>query len=186
MIVRLEPIRILPGSRGQQNQSLKQGLAAAPVMNFFLSLFCLLPSIFFVLLLLRLHLSLSACTSRAMYVFGGFNSLLLSDVLVYTSPSCSAFSSAESCRQAPPTIQCLWNNTLDRCLPWEGSGSSSATTGVEDQQQQLSAACNTRSCRWRRRRMTSDFYCLPLIGWLSKFLDLTQVFHCSHHNEHNE
>ncbi|XP_075873521.1 attractin isoform X2 [Nelusetta ayraudi] len=84
----------------------------------------------------------------AMYVFGGFNSLLLSDVLVYTSPSCSAFTSAESCHQAPPTIECLWDAALDRCLPWEGSSSSSATTGGEDQQQQqqqLSAACNTRS-----------------------------------------
>ncbi|KAJ0062934.1 hypothetical protein NL108_009424 [Boleophthalmus pectinirostris] len=39
-----------------------------------------------------------------MYVFGGFNSLLLSDVLMYTSPNCSAFSSASSCAQAAPGI----------------------------------------------------------------------------------
>lgn len=106
-----------------------------------------------------------------MYVFGGFNSLLLSDVLVYTSPSCSAFSSAESCRQAPPTIQCLWNGTLDCCLPWEGSSSGSAAAGVEDQQQ-LSAACNSRSCRWRHCCVKYDSDCSLLIGWLSKFLDL--------------
>uniref|UniRef100_A0A672HZT9 Attractin n=1 Tax=Salarias fasciatus TaxID=181472 RepID=A0A672HZT9_SALFA len=38
-----------------------------------------------------------------MFVFGGFNSLLLSDVLLYTAPSCSAFSSAASCGTADPS-----------------------------------------------------------------------------------
>lgn len=80
-----------------------------------------------------------------MYVFGGFNSLLLSDVLMYTSPSCSAFSSPASCGQAWPGIQCVWNSTQGTCLPWESSAA-----GIE--QQQLPASCSTRSCRWRRRR----------------------------------
>lgn len=76
-----------------------------------------------------------------MYVFGGFNSLLLSDVLVYTSPSCSAFSSQAACAQAWPGVLCVWNSTLEACLPWDGSGVGGA------EQHQPSALCNTRSCR---------------------------------------
>ncbi|TMS21274.1 Attractin [Larimichthys crocea] len=72
-----------------------------------------------------------------MYVFGGFNSLLLSDVLMYTSPSCSAFSSPASCNQAWPGIQCVWNSSQATCLPWESNAVGS--------EQQLPASCNTRS-----------------------------------------
>ncbi|XP_043998689.1 attractin isoform X2 [Gambusia affinis] len=79
-------------------------------------------------------------SDSVMYVFGGFNSLLLSDILTYTSPSCSAFSSPSSCSQAWPGIHCVWNGSLRACLPWEGNSSS-----AEPQQQQLPASCNTRS-----------------------------------------
>ncbi|XP_054913023.1 attractin isoform X2 [Poeciliopsis prolifica] len=80
-------------------------------------------------------------SDSAMYVFGGFNSLLLSDILTYTSPSCSAFYSPSSCSQAWPGIHCVWNGSLGACLPWEGNSSS-----AEPQQQQpLPASCNTRS-----------------------------------------
>uniref|UniRef100_A0A672HY88 Attractin n=1 Tax=Salarias fasciatus TaxID=181472 RepID=A0A672HY88_SALFA len=51
-----------------------------------------------------------------MFVFGGFNSLLLSDVLLYTAPSCSAFSSAASCGQTWPGVHCVWNATLVWCV----------------------------------------------------------------------
>lgn len=80
-----------------------------------------------------------------MYVFGGFNSLLLSDVLVYTSPSCSAFSSQATCAQAWPGVLCVWNSTLEACLPWDSSGGGGGGGGAE--QHQPSALCNTRSCR---------------------------------------
>lgn len=76
-----------------------------------------------------------------MYVVGGFNSLLLSDVLVYTSPSCSAFSSQATCAQAWPGILCMWNSTLEACLPWGSSG-----VGADQP-----ALCNTHSCRCRRQ-----------------------------------
>lgn len=89
------------------------------------------------------YFPLSSCS--VMYVFGGFNSLLLSDVLAYTSPSCSAFSGPESCRQAWPGILCVWNSTQETCLPWESNA-------VATEPQQPPASCNTRSCRWRRRR----------------------------------
>ncbi|XP_033969893.1 attractin isoform X2 [Trematomus bernacchii] len=77
-------------------------------------------------------------SDSVMYVFGGFNSLLLSDVLMYTSPSCAAFSSPVSCSQAWPGIQCVWNSTQESCLPWESSA-------IGGEQQQLPASCNTRS-----------------------------------------
>ncbi|CAB1439076.1 unnamed protein product [Pleuronectes platessa] len=75
-------------------------------------------------------------SDSVMYVFGGFNSLLLSDVLMYTSPSCSAFPSQAACSQAWPGIHCVWNGTEGTCLPWESSG---------PELQQLPASCNTRS-----------------------------------------
>ncbi|XP_029683780.1 attractin [Takifugu rubripes] len=77
-----------------------------------------------------------------MFVFGGFNSLLLSDVLVYTSPSCSASSSQATCAQAWPGVLCVWNSTLEACLPWDSSG-----VGAERHQHQPQppALCNTRS-----------------------------------------
>uniref|UniRef100_A0A7N6C2W6 Attractin n=1 Tax=Anabas testudineus TaxID=64144 RepID=A0A7N6C2W6_ANATE len=74
-----------------------------------------------------------------MHVFGGFNSLLLSDVLMYTSPSCSAFSSLASCMQGWPGIHCVWNNTQGTCLPWESN-----TLGTEQQQLPASYADNER------------------------------------------
>ncbi|KAM4724146.1 attractin [Anableps anableps] len=77
-------------------------------------------------------------SDSAMYVFGGFNSLLLSDILMYTSPSCSAFSSPPSCSQAWPGIHCMWNSSQGACLPWESNSSS-------PDPQQLPASCNTRS-----------------------------------------
>uniref|UniRef100_A0A3P8WFD4 Attractin n=1 Tax=Cynoglossus semilaevis TaxID=244447 RepID=A0A3P8WFD4_CYNSE len=73
-----------------------------------------------------------------MYVFGGFNSLLLSDLLIYTSPSCAAFETLHTCNQAAPGIQCVWNSTQGVCLPWEGSSS-----GLD--LQQIPASCSTRS-----------------------------------------
>ncbi|XP_069016864.1 attractin [Embiotoca jacksoni] len=78
-------------------------------------------------------------SDSSMYVFGGFNSLLLSDVLTYTSPSCSAFSGPASCGQAWPGIHCVWNDTQGTCLPWDSNA------GGPEQQLQLPASCNTRS-----------------------------------------
>lgn len=75
-----------------------------------------------------------------MFVFGGFNSQLLGDVLVYTSASCSAFSSQASCAQAWPGIVCVWSTALEACLPWDSAGAD---------RHQPSALCNSRSCRCR-------------------------------------
>lgn len=55
--------------------------------------------------------------SRSMYIFGGFSSVLLSDVLVYKPPDCRAFQDEELCRNAGPGIKCVWNK--NHCESWE-------------------------------------------------------------------
>ncbi|KAM8938952.1 attractin [Pelodytes ibericus] len=54
-----------------------------------------------------------------MYVFGGFNSLLLSDVLMFTPESCESFTSNGSCLEAGPGLRCVWDSSSSQCFPWE-------------------------------------------------------------------
>uniref|UniRef100_A0A669C3N4 Attractin like 1 n=1 Tax=Oreochromis niloticus TaxID=8128 RepID=A0A669C3N4_ORENI len=56
-------------------------------------------------------------SNGSMYVFGGFSSVLLNDVLVYRPPSCQAFLAEEGCVKAGPGVRCIWSR--GRCLPWE-------------------------------------------------------------------
>ncbi|XP_053556310.1 attractin [Bombina bombina] len=57
--------------------------------------------------------------NSTMFVFGGFNSLLLSDVLMFTPENCEAFTSRNSCLEAGPGIRCVWNSSLLQCFSWE-------------------------------------------------------------------
>lgn len=54
-----------------------------------------------------------------MYIFGGFNSLLLSDILKYTPERCEAFTNETSCTQAGPGVRCVWAPARPGCVPWE-------------------------------------------------------------------
>lgn len=54
-----------------------------------------------------------------MYIFGGFNSLLLSDILKYTPERCEAFDNETACLRAGPGIRCVWAATVPGCVPWE-------------------------------------------------------------------
>ncbi|KAK6306803.1 hypothetical protein J4Q44_G00219510 [Coregonus suidteri] len=76
-------------------------------------------------------------SDSVMYVFGGFNSLLLSDVLIYTPASCSSAPSAAACVTAWPGVHCLWNAHLGSCLPWDSN------PGPLKEQTAL-ASCGTR------------------------------------------
>ncbi|XP_043911831.1 attractin-like protein 1 [Protopterus annectens] len=58
-------------------------------------------------------------SNGSMFVFGGFSSVLLNDILVYKPPSCEAFRDQEQCLSAGPGIRCLWNK--DHCMPWSQS-----------------------------------------------------------------
>uniref|UniRef100_A0AAX7T522 Attractin-like 1b n=1 Tax=Astatotilapia calliptera TaxID=8154 RepID=A0AAX7T522_ASTCA len=65
-------------------------------------------------------------SNGSMYVFGGFSSVLLNDVLVYRPPSCQAFLAEEGCVKAGPGVRCIWSR--GRCLPWEVRMANSSLT----------------------------------------------------------
>uniref|UniRef100_A0A8C4UCT0 Attractin like 1 n=1 Tax=Falco tinnunculus TaxID=100819 RepID=A0A8C4UCT0_FALTI len=56
-------------------------------------------------------------SNGSMYIFGGFSSVLLNDILVYKPPNCEAFRDEELCKNARPGIRCLWNKK--HCESWE-------------------------------------------------------------------
>ncbi|XP_013928629.1 PREDICTED: attractin [Thamnophis sirtalis] len=58
-------------------------------------------------------------SNNTMYLFGGFNSLLLSDIVKYTPESCEAYATQLSCLKAGPGLRCVWNSSVSQCLPWE-------------------------------------------------------------------
>ncbi|KAG5265473.1 hypothetical protein AALO_G00242870 [Alosa alosa] len=76
-------------------------------------------------------------SNSMMYVFGGFNSLLLSDVLQFSPVSCAAFGSQDECLLAFPGVRCVWNATTKACRPWE--------TASLDQQDQLLNTCPSKT-----------------------------------------
>ncbi|XP_060696082.1 attractin [Hemiscyllium ocellatum] len=61
-----------------------------------------------------------------MYIFGGFNSLLLSDVLMFTPSNCGSFSDEVACLGAAPGVRCVWNTNMLRCIPWEMASAGEA------------------------------------------------------------
>ncbi|XP_005804448.1 attractin-like protein 1 [Xiphophorus maculatus] len=99
-------------------------------------------------------------SNGSMYVFGGFSSVLLNDVLVYRPPSCQAFVAEEGCVKAGPGVRCIWNR--GRCAPWEPSMAngnfspvpfcSYKTVTVDELCYKFSdcgsCAANTKGCQW--------------------------------------
>ncbi|XP_026560619.1 attractin-like protein 1 [Pseudonaja textilis] len=56
-------------------------------------------------------------SNGSMYIFGGFSSILLNDILVYKPPNCEAFRDEDLCKTAGPGLRCLWNK--NHCVSWE-------------------------------------------------------------------
>lgn len=95
-----------------------------------------------------------------MYVFGGFNSLLLSDILKYTPERCEAFDNETACLRAGPGVRCVWATTPPLCVPWENAT-------VEQQQKVFEdcpprpGMCHVLSVKARRVSFFAKF-CLAL------------------------
>ncbi|XP_007574327.1 attractin-like protein 1 [Poecilia formosa] len=99
-------------------------------------------------------------SNGSMYVYGGFSSVLLNDVLVYRPPSCQAFMAEDGCVKAGPGVRCIWSR--GRCVPWEPSmanGSFSPvpfcsykTVTVDELCYKFSdcgsCTANTKGCQW--------------------------------------
>uniref|UniRef100_A0A673AYI4 Attractin-like 1b n=1 Tax=Sphaeramia orbicularis TaxID=375764 RepID=A0A673AYI4_9TELE len=104
-------------------------------------------------------------SNGSMYLFGGFSSVLLNDVLVYRPPSCQAFLAEEGCVKAGPGVRCIWTKgssvliirtiyaecfpTVDeRCYRFSDCASCTANTnGCQwcDDKKCISAASNCTS-----------------------------------------
>uniref|UniRef100_U3CJA2 Attractin n=1 Tax=Callithrix jacchus TaxID=9483 RepID=U3CJA2_CALJA len=89
--------------------------------------------------------------NSTMFVFGGFNSLLLSDILVFTLEQCDAHRSEAACLAAGPGIRCVWDTGSSQCISWE--------LATDEQEEKLKSECfNKRTLDHDRCDQHTDCY----------------------------
>lgn len=54
---------------------------------------------------------------NSMYLYGGFDGQMLSDILKYTPGSCAAFTKPASCLSIRPGVKCVWDMRMNKCVP---------------------------------------------------------------------
>ncbi|XP_032621716.1 attractin isoform X1 [Chelonoidis abingdonii] len=90
-------------------------------------------------------------SDSTVYIFGGFNSLLLSDILKYTPESCEAYDNETSCLRAGPGVRCVWNTTFFLCVPWERA--------TVEQQQKVFEECPSKPDHEKCNQITDCYSC---------------------------
>ncbi|XP_055371628.1 attractin-like protein 1 [Condylostylus longicornis] len=54
---------------------------------------------------------------NSLYIYGGFDGQLLSDMLKYTPGNCSYFEKEERCLNGRPGVKCVWDSVRNSCIP---------------------------------------------------------------------
>lgn len=57
----------------------------------------------------------AAIYDNSMFVFGGFNGLMLNSLLKYTPGDCSLFNTKSDCLKLKPGVSCVWNEDKTGC-----------------------------------------------------------------------
>lgn len=89
---------------------------------------------------------------NSMFIFGGFNGLMLNSILKYTPGDCTAFGSKSECQKRKPGVSCVWNEDKTGCQPYSVVKSSSSFAGTSS-----STAVGFWSPRDRCLQRTANF-----------------------------
>lgn len=56
---------------------------------------------------------------KSLYIYGGFDGQMLSDIIKYTPGSCTVLIKAETCLNTRPGLKCVWDISHSRCVAVE-------------------------------------------------------------------
>lgn len=54
---------------------------------------------------------------NSLYIYGGFDGIMLNDILKYTPGKCDGFATQPACLNNKPGIKCLWDRLNQKCIP---------------------------------------------------------------------